>query len=296
MRPTIDRRTFLLGAGATGLLAACGGGGSTSGGGSGGGELFAGRYSAPASIIADGTPQRTLWGLTDELGPLATADIPERIVFAMSRDGELVAPRQDVFVRGDGVPFGYYPFRVPFEEPGVYDIEMSWNGGALQTVVQAFDPAEVELLQPGDAVPAVDTPTFDDARGVDPICTRVEICPFHEVTLAEALVDGLPTVLAVSTPGFCQTAVCGPMLELLIDEHEARGGAFSAVHGEVYEDPQLLAELAATTTAVMDATGMTSANFEPSVFFIDPDGMLVERLDNVVDRSELRESIDNLLA
>ncbi|MEO1065424.1 MAG: hypothetical protein AAFZ07_28740 [Actinomycetota bacterium] len=295
MRPTIDRRTFLIGAGATTVLAACGSGG---GGGSSSDEaqLFAARFSPPRTLAADGTPQRSVWGIADQRGPLQLEDVPERVVFAIAQDGELVVPRVDVAVRADGLPFPYYPVRTTFPAAGIYDLEMSWNGGAVQSVVQVFTPEEVPLLGPGDAVPAVETPTVDDARGVDPICTRGEICQFHEQTLAEALEDGLPTVLIVGTPGFCQTAVCGPMLQLVIEQHEARGGAFSAVHGEVYDDPQLLRENTAVTTEVMDAMGLTEAGFEPSVFLIDADGIIVERLDNVVDRSELSESIDALLA
>ncbi len=290
MRPTIDRRTFLIGAGAAGVLAACGGGGSSNE------EFFAARFFAPTSVAADGTPQRTTWGIADQRGPLRLEDVPERVVVAIAQNGNLVAPRSDVFVRADGIPFPYYPVRTAFDEPGIYDIELSWNGGVVQSVLQALDPAEVPLLMPGDAMPAVDTPTLDAARGVDPICTRPEICPFHTATLAEALSDGLPTVLIVGTPGFCATAVCGPMVDLVIDAHSTRDGAFSAVHGEVYEDPQLLADQTAVTTAVMDATGLSEAGFEPAIFLIDADGVLVERFDNVVDRTELAESIDALLA
>ncbi|MEM9034658.1 MAG: hypothetical protein AAGD18_08720 [Actinomycetota bacterium] len=291
MASMIDRRTFLVGAGASALLAACGGSGNDAAPA----DRFAARFSAPFSVVADGSPQRTVWGIADQAGPLPITDVPERVVIAIARDGELVAPRVDVFARADGVPFPYYPVRTNFDEPGIYDVEISWNGGVLQSAIQAFAPEDVELLQPGVAMPAIDTPTFDDARGVDPICTRLEICPFHGVTLGEALEDGLPTVLVVSTPGFCQTAVCGPMLELLIEIDGQRPGAFSAVHAEVYDDPQALSENAAVPTAIMDATGMTQAGFEPSMFFIDPDGILTERLDNVVDRSEMNEAIDRLL-
>ena len=45
----------------------------------------------------------------------------------------------------------------------------------------------------------------------------------------------------------------------------------------------------------MRATGLDHAGFEPSMFFIDATGTIVERLDNVVDRSEMNEAIDRLL-
>lgn len=291
MSAVIDRRTFLVGAGASALLAACGGSSTNATDG-----LAAARFSAPFTVVANGTPQRTVWGIADQAGPLPANDVPERVVISIAQNGELIAPRVDVFARADGVPFPYYPLSTSFEAPGVYDVELSWNGGALQSAVQAFAPEEVALLQPGAAMPEIDTPTIDDPRGVDPICTRGETCPFHEVTLADALADGSPTVLVVSTPGFCQTAVCGPMLELLIEAHGQRPGGFSAVHAEVYDNPQALATGAAVPTEIMDATGLTQAGFEPSMFFIDADGVLAERLDNVVDRSEMNEALDRLLA
>ena len=45
-----------------------------------------------------------------------------------------------------------------------------------------------------------------DPRGVDPICTREpEVCPFHDITLTEALAAGKPVVYYVGTPAFCST-------------------------------------------------------------------------------------------
>src|SRR3546814_11078234 len=81
--------------------------------------------------------------------------------------------------------------------------------------------ADLSGVKPGDAIPAVATPPPTDARGVNPICTAEPACPLHDVSLADALGEGRPIALLVATPAFCQIAICGPVLDVLL---EATGG------------------------------------------------------------------------
>ena len=89
--------------------------------------------------------------------------------------------------------------------------------------------------QPGDPMIPVDTPTTDDARGVDPICTRDPECDLHGQTLTAALTGGTPVALSIATPAYCQTAICGPILDLMLqvapDYPDIR-----FLHTEVYTD------------------------------------------------------------
>ncbi len=308
MAEHLDRRRFLAGLGAASLLAACGGNGSggatdaratsaaSAGTGRDGSNLTLARFSAPHVAIADGTEQRTVWGVADvTVGPLRRHEVPDTVLAAVSFEGELIAPATEVAMRAEGLVFPYFPVRARFDVAGVYDVSLSFDDNVLESVVQVFDPGEVELVQPGQPLPRVQTPTVEDPRGVEPICTRPEgTCAFHDRTLAEALTaDDRPSILIVGTPGFCQTAVCGPMLELVAAEHERTAGAFTTVHAEVYADPGALPDSA--PTEVMDATGLAAAGYEPAVFLADAAGVLVERLDNVVDGSELGEAVDRLL-
>ena len=68
----------------------------------------------------------------------------------------------------------------------------------------------------GERLIPLPTPTTTEGRGVDPICTRQPTCPFHEQTLEEAMGSGKAVAFIISTPQFCQTAICGPVLDLLI--------------------------------------------------------------------------------
>ena len=87
-----------------------------------------------------------------------------------------------------------------------------------------YDPADVAIPQVGAPLPPFDTPTVEDGRGVNPICTREPACPLHDVsTQSSALSAGQPVAYLIGTPAYCQTAVCGPVLDLLLDRAATAG-------------------------------------------------------------------------
>jgi hypothetical protein len=284
----LSRRGFLAGVGAATLLAACGGGDDAGGDGTGTeGELSIVRFFHPDIATADGTPQRLPFGVADSQAAL-TLDAPAEIEMRWALEDSSLGDPVTVPRHADGVPIPYYPLIAPFETGGIYTLEMHWDGGSATGPFQLFDPGVSPLLAVGSPLPAVETPTTADARGVDPVCTRpAGACPFHDVTLAEALAGGKPVALLVSTPAFCQTAVCGPVLEMLIEAAPDHAD-MTFVHAEVYvrpgeENPPI------TITPVMEALGMA---FEPSLFVTDHTGVVRTRLDHVFDVGELAAALE----
>ena len=191
-------------------------------------------------------------------------------------------------VRRDLVSGPYYSFRVPMETPGFYYlvVEGGPDGGAA---FQVMEPGTVAVPGPGDPMPPFDTPTLDDSRGVDPICTRQpEPCPFHDVTLTEALATGKPVAYLIGTPAFCQTGTCAPALESMISVQDRFGDTFTWVHAEVFTDN--------TATVPTDAVGAAELQFEPALFVIGADGNVIERIDAVWDETELVEVLEHAVS
>ena len=191
-------------------------------------------------------------------------------------------------VRRDLVPSSYYSFRVPMEAPGFYFlvVEGGPEGGAA---FQVMEPGTVAVPGPGDPMPPFDTPTSGDGRGVDPICTRQPgPCPFHAVTLTEALGAGKPVAYLIGTPAFCQTGTCAPALESMINVQGRFGNTFTWVHAEVFTDN--------TATVPSDAVGAAELQFEPALFVIGADGNVIERIDAVWDETELVEVLERATA
>lgn len=130
-----------------------------------------------------------------------------------------------------------------------------------------------------------------DHRGVEPICTRDPRCPFHEVSLTEALVERRPLALLVASPGYCDSSLCPPALDLLVDAASGFPG-IRFVHAEVYVDAGQLDSLAdASPTEVVRTYELT---FEPSLMLARADGTLSERLDHIYDVTELGEALSRI--
>ena len=190
--------------------------------------------------------------------------------------------------------FRYYPLRSTLPQPGIYDLTIEVAGTSTTLPIQAFDPSEISVPLPGERFPAVRTPTVEASDGVDPLCTRIEPCPFHTVSADDVLAAGRSLALLVATPAYCSTAYCGPVLETLVEA----SGAYpdlDIVHVEVYANPtEVDGNVLDPAIRLAPAVERLGLGFEPSLFLIDADGILADRIDNVFDRTELDEVLDTL--
>jgi hypothetical protein len=298
---TLTRRGFLAGAAATAVLAACGSDSNandnTDGTGSGSSDPTESGDLADTASIPMGT-----YVVAQRFPPNVQEPGPVRLAVSLAGDdGQLLSDGPAVLgaqvtdidgapigerisaVRRDVDPGAYYAFRTDMADPGVYYLVVD-GGPAEGAAFQIVEPGSVTVPGPGQPLPPFDTPTVDDARGVDPLCTRDPECPFHGVTLTDALASGKQVVYLVGTPAFCQTGTCAPALESIIDIHEQYADTYEFVHAEVYTD-----NTATITAPALDAAGLT---YEPVLFITDASGVVVERLDAVWNESELVEVLD----
>jgi hypothetical protein len=201
-------------------------------------------------------------------GRILDADGTEVTTFSVDRrDAEIANP--------------YWPVRVDLATPGIYELFVDGTD-ANGVAFQLFDAAEVATPVNGDPLPPFDTPTVDDARGVNPVCTLTpDPCPFHEITLTEALASGKHVVYMVGTPAHCQFGTCAPGLEFLVDLAPDYADRAVFVHADVYTDD--------TATTVAPAVGAIGLDYEPVIYITDATGAVVDRLDVIWDRTELDE-------
>ena len=188
-----------------------------------------------------------------------------------------------VDLHGIEIATPYYPFRTTIEKPGNYMLVVD-DGPQDGAAFSVLERDQVLLPKVGDTLPRFDTPTFDNARGVDPICTRIpKPCPFHELTLTEALQLKKPVAYLVGTPAHCSTGTCTPALNQLIGVARTLVDRAVFVHAEVYTDD--------TATVVAPAVKAFAMTFEPALFIVDANSEIVERLDAVFDTKEITEAL-----
>ncbi|MDP2290858.1 MAG: twin-arginine translocation signal domain-containing protein [Actinomycetota bacterium] len=275
-----SRRHFLAAAGGAVALAACGNSDDSTEGG---------------WVIVQRFPNHPLFTPGETRLPISLAD-GERLLdngpdelpgwiedFTGTKVADIVGRK-----RKDGIPTPYWEVRAELERAVIYTMRFQDDDGYGATF-ELFDPADVKTPVTGSAMPGFDTPTVDDHRGVEPFCSLTpDPCPLHAVTLTEALASGKPVAYMVGTPAHCSTGTCTPGLEFLVAEGERVGDAIVMVHADVYADD--------AATVVAPAVESLGAEYEPIIYFIDATGTVVDRLDAIWDRGELRERIDALLA
>jgi hypothetical protein len=300
----LSRRTFLV-ASASLVLAACGSSGSSGSSGtsssSGTGEEPDQESAGPTSglvairFFPDGVQptgrQRLPIGLATSDGSLAEGGPATVTAQVIDGSGTVVGEPVTAERHDQGLPRAYYPFFTSLPAAGIYTLSIDLGGGTPAAVaLSVTDPAQIAIPQVGDQLVPVDTPTTADARGVDPICTRTPPCPLHERTLTEALASGKPVAFLIATPAYCQTAACGPVLDVLLSQQERLGDQVEMVHAEVYINDEPSPE------TVSEAVKAYELQFEPVLYLADAKGTIVERLDSIFDEVEVAAALDRLVA
>jgi hypothetical protein len=245
------------------------------------------------SSLVPGEPGRLPLGVGDASGALVEG-APDTLTFTVEDvDGNPVESGVEVARRDAGLPRSYYPLLLTTPEPGFYRAMTEVDGAPVDAAFEVRPAEEVVIPRPGQPLPPTPTPTVADARGVDPICTQEPPCPLHEVGL-ESVLGTSPTAVLVSTPAFCQTAICGPVLDLFV-EAQATTPDVTFIHVEVYESAEEV-EAEGPEATLAPAVAAWELPYEPCLFLVAADGTLAERLDVIYDSDELAEALARLTA
>lgn len=288
MNPQIlSRRHFLalsasVGAGVA--LAACGGG-SSSGTSADGTLQVVKRF--PQDSLVPGKVRLPI-SLADKSGILGAdskVTLPDTLTASVVNpdSGEVLIERVTATKHDANMSVPYWPFSFTYDTEGIFLLKVD-QAPESNVSFQLLMRDDVAMPLIGDALPPFDTPTLDNARGVDPICTRSpEFCPFHTQTLTDALKSGKPVVYLIGTPAYCTTGTCAPGLDGLIEVSKTVGNAAVFVHADVYADKS------ANETA--PAVQAYKLSYEPVLYITDATGKIVDRLDAVFDVKEIRDAL-----
>ena len=288
--PTHSRRRFLalsasLGLG--GLVAACGGSSSGSGAIDGVSGTLQVVKRFPTTGLVPGSIRLPI-SLGDTSGKLLTdgkVKLPQTLTGKVidAASGDVVIASVSANKHDTNMATPYWPFIVDVQKVGIYLLILD----AAPESEMSFQVEEREnVLSPlvGDPLPPFDTPTLDNSRGVDPICTRSEgACPFHDITLTQALKSGKPVVYMIGTPAYCTSGTCAPGLDALVELAKKIGDAAVFVHADVFTDK--------TATTPAPAVLAYKLTYEPLLYITDAKGMLMNRLDAVFDVTEMSSAL-----
>ena len=255
----------------------------------------------PPGTITCGPTRLMFSFLDDQNVPVAAPDRRVAVkVFDLGADaGSSVAAGEATFIWAIEPRVGVYVVDLDLPTSGSYGIEFTTAaaGGSDEVIRSLFDvqPSSA-VVAVGDKAPASDTPTLDDVGGdVAKLSTDpAPVAAFYETSIAEALADKRPFVVAFATPKFCVTQQCGPTLDRL-KPIAARHPGVTVINVEPYElefkDGSLQPVLTGDRLTPAAATTEWGLPTEPWVFVVDREGIVTESFMLIFSDEELEAAM-----
>ncbi len=204
---------------------------------------------------------------------------------------------QTVLWTGSAATYGDYeiPYWVVYPElteagAWFFDLEITMTDDKTFNNSVAFNVYETPFgIGIGAAAYPSENRIWDGESDLKLITTASEPNPaFYEKTIATALTEDKPLVIAFTTPGLCTSKLCAPVMRSIDPLWAEYGEQINFVHVEVYEDFETLAWV-----PTMGEWGLLN---EPWVYVIDSAGIVTMRLDGPVAPSELKPYLEAVLA
>lgn len=178
---------------------------------------------------------------------------------------------------------GVYTASVTFDTAGTWGVQalVQAPDGRQGAVAVAFQvAAQPTAPAPGQAAPRSRQPTVRDVSDISQIDSSAEPDPrLHDLTIADAIASGKPTVVLFATPGYCSSQFCGPSVEILKKLMPKYAGRVNFIHVEVYKD--------FTKLIPSDTFSEWRLRSEPWFFIIDGQGIIADRFDGPTTLAEL---------
>jgi len=184
-----------------------------------------------------------------------------------------------------------YTTHVDFPSDGEWQIAalVRQNGELTATLLpSAVVGAYKSVPRVGQKAPLIHTPTPADVGGdLSKITTRIPPDTQNKVDYAEVL-GKEPIVLLFATPQFCQSRVCGPVVDVAEQVKQLYGDKAAFIHMEIYKDND-------PSKGVRSQVRAFHLPSEPWLFAIDRKGRIAAEIDGAFGVEELTRVVKKLV-
>ena len=199
--------------------------------------------------------------------------------------------------RGDGLPFGVYVGYADLPQAGGWGVEVRMPQEGAEPQISRI---RLDVLNQPQA-PAIGTaaiPVDNLTVKEQPDLAQLTSDPqpdgdLYQLTVAEALAAKKPFLVAFSTPGYCQTAVCGPNMLVIKKLKDQLQAQMNFIHVEVYPFPF---NESFQNQRRVPAMAQWNLRTEPWTFLVDANGVIQARYEGGITFSELEPALAQLAA
>ena len=195
----------------------------------------------------------------------------------------------------EDAPFAaVYSTEVPFKKTGIWNVLVATRLADGRTIGSTLDlevipPREDDIPAVGEEVPKVETDTLASVKGDEALLdTRTPAAPELHETSFKDVVGKKPVALLFATPQLCQSRVCGPVVDIMLQLRAKYGDQMEFIHQEVFKDNNLEAGL----RRPLIEFGLDT---EPWLFTIRKDGTVAARLEGSFGLNDFEKALEAAL-
>jgi hypothetical protein len=196
---------------------------------------------------------------------------------------------------------GSYASYVEFDRPGTWGVDVSGkteDGTEFGPTRLTFSVNEENaVVAVGDPAPLTKQPLLADVADIREIDTSENpVAEQHNLTIADAVASGKPTVIAFATPAFCQSQVCGPVKEIFDELYGAYKNQANFIHVEPYDLERMRTGGCGSLAAcLVPAVNEWKLPGEPWVFIVGKDGTVAARFEGIASAEEIKTALQAAL-
>jgi hypothetical protein len=164
------------------------------------------------------------------------------------------------------------------------------KGGWSAKVLASVKVGEyAKIPRPGDKAPTIETPTAKSAGGdLAKLSTRVPPDTQNKVNYADVL-GKEPILLLFATPKFCQSRVCGPVVDVAQQAQHDFEGKANFIHMEIYNDND-------PSKGVRPQVRRFHLPTEPWLFAIDREGVVSAAIEGAFGTKLMDRTVEKAIA
>lgn len=199
---------------------------------------------------------------------------------------------------------GSYVADIEFPAPGEYLLTATPIGGDVfgDALIPVSVSEDASVPSVGDTPPATQTKTISDGGlTLTEVTTAYQPdAELYQVSVADAVASGRPSVIVFATPAFCTSPTCGPQVDTVSELRTANPDAANYIHVELYDNPaEIQGDLSvARLVPAADEWGFTEIPHwtnESWVFVLDGDGVIQHRFEGFATFNELQIALSEVV-
>ncbi len=193
---------------------------------------------------------------------------------------------------------GLHVAELVFDSPGIWSVEArvpraDGEVDRIEVEIEVFERTmSVDVGQPA---PRSVSRTLADVESIAELTTGSAPDPnLYEISIADAISNGRPTVVVFASPAFCTNAVCGPQVETISNLRLVYSERADFIHVDLFQNPaEIQGDLSiAVASPLLEEWGLTSQEW---TFVMDRAGIVRGRFENYAPEQELEVAMLSVL-